>query len=151
MQRPRKFALPQFLQDRLDQVTYERWLHRKAQAHVKRDRKRGMFGVTGATYRSAIHHAVVVSEGRDSYTGEELYWELVSQYRNEDSELGRHAYKLDFALLPTVDHVQASSQEASFRICSWRTNDTKNDLSVEEFVAICRRVVEHAANFGIQE
>ena len=78
MQRPRKFALPQFLQDRLAQVTYERWLHRKAQAHVKRDRKRGMFGVTGATYRSAIHHAVVVSEGRDSYTGEELYWELVS-------------------------------------------------------------------------
>lgn len=52
--------------------------------------------------------------------------------------------KAQFALLPSVDHVGAGATEASFRLCPWRTNDAKNDLSVVEFVEICRRVVAHA-------
>ena len=38
----------------------------------------------------------------------------------------------DSPLLPTVDHVDPESTEADFRICGWRTNDCKNDLTITE-------------------
>jgi len=141
---PRKHTMPTFLEGLVLPEAYERWLGRKAMAHVRRDRNRGQLQVTRALYKEAIHAAVVLSGGRDAYTGEELDWTLISTYRNEDSQAGRHAYKSTFALLPTVDHVSAGATEASFRICGWRTNDSKNDLSHEAFVALCVKVLEYA-------
>lgn len=141
----RKHFLPSFLAGHVDDVTYEKWLKRKAATHVKRDRKRGLRGVTGAAYRDAIHEAVIHSGGLDVYTGEQLHWQLISQYNNEDSRDGRHHYKAKFALLPTVDHhFDASYLAASFQICSWRTNDAKNDLSIGDFRDLCVRILEHA-------
>jgi hypothetical protein len=113
-------------------------------AHVKRDRKRGLSTVGGALYRDAIHGAVLRSQGVDAYTGEALDWHLISQYNNDDSKEGRHHYKAGFALLPTVDHVEASSSSASFLICAWRTNDAKNDLSQAGFIDLCKKVIIHA-------
>lgn len=141
---PRKHTMPTFLNGSVLPEAYERWLGRKAAAHVKRDRKRGHSAVTQAPYKEAIHAAVVVSGGRDAYTGEELEWKLISSYKNEDSKVGKHGYKAGFALLPTVDHVSAGATEASFRICSWRTNDAKNDLSYEAFVKLCIKILQHA-------
>jgi hypothetical protein len=140
---PKKHSMPTFLEGKVKPIAYERWLHRKAAAHLKRDRKRG-HTCTGATYREAIHAAVVLSDGRDAYTGEELRWDLISTYKNEDSKEGRHAYKARFALLPTVDHVASEATEASFRICGWRTNDAKNDLSLESFLELCQKALSHA-------
>jgi hypothetical protein len=140
----RKHPLPSFLQNIVSSEAYERWLERKAQAHVKRDRKRERSGVTGAAYRDAIHEAVSRSNGLDAYTGEQLAWHLISQYDNDRSKEGRHHYKAGFALLPTVDHVEASADSASFHICAWRTNDAKNDLSVPAFIELCVRVLKHA-------
>jgi hypothetical protein len=139
---PRKHTLPLFLVGIVTDEAYERWLDRKAAAHVKRDRARG-HTCAGSTYKEAIHAAVLASDGRDHYTGEALAWDLISAYKNDESQKGRHAYKLGFALLPTVDHVSASATEASFKICAWRTNDAKHDLSVSSFVELCRRVLEH--------
>lgn len=140
----RKRPLPKFLADKkVSPETYERWLDRKAKAHVKRDRKRGIT-CSAAAYRDAIHIAVQASNGRDAYTGEELQWELISTYRNDESRLGRHDYKAGFALLPTVDHVTAGASTASFKICGWRTNDAKNDLSFDVLVTLCERVLRHA-------
>src|SRR6266496_4750038 len=35
---------------------------------------------------------------------------------------------------------------ADFKICGWRTNDAKGDLLLEDFVALCSRVVSaHSA------
>ena len=136
--------LPIFLEGRLHLLVYERWLARKAAAHVKRDRKRGYQGVTGAVYRATMHEAVVRSEGRDVYTGEELAWHLISQYNNDESERGRHQYKAGFALLPTVDHIDSSLLNSGFCICAWRTNDAKNDLSHQAFIDLCKKVLEHA-------
>jgi hypothetical protein len=68
---------------------------------------------------------------------------LVSTYSNAESKAGRTAYKSQFALLPTVDHVPGADGEYDFVICAWRTNDAKNDLSHDEFVALCRRVVDY--------
>ena len=92
----RKRALPDYLVGRVTLSVYDRWLARKAAAHLKRDRKRG-HAATAAAYRDAIHDAVVASGGRDRYTGEELAWNLISTYNNEESEAGRHHYKAQFA------------------------------------------------------
>ena len=140
---PKKYALPAFLADVVSQETYERWLRRKAQAHVRRDRKRGNTTAIGEGYREAIHSAVIESVGRDAYTGEVLDWSLISQYDNDESkENGRH-YKRGFALLPTVDHVGDGTGAANFKICGWRTNDAKNDLEVQEFLSVCESVLKH--------
>jgi hypothetical protein len=127
----------------VDEKLYERWLTRKAIAHVKRDRKRERY-CTVANYKKAIHEAVCASEGKDAYTGETLQWELIGTYKNEDSKIGRHGYKAGFALLPTVDHVSSDATVASFRICGWRTNDAKNDLSLEAFIELCQKILSHA-------
>jgi hypothetical protein len=141
---PHKHLLPTFLDGVVAPESYERWLDRKAVAHVRRDRKRGHAGVAKTLYKEAIHNAVLHSEGNDDYTGEPLHWSLISTYRNEDSKKGRHGYKAGFALLPTVDHVTAEASEASFRVCAWRTNDAKNDLSLDGFLGLCERVLKHA-------
>jgi hypothetical protein len=140
----KKHQLPDFLKGIVSSEAYDRWLSRKAAAHVKRDRKRGLLNVSGSAYRSAIHKAVVRSAGDDAYTGEKLDWHLISTYDNEQSKDGKHQYKAGFALLPTVDHVKASSASATFHICAWRTNDAKNDLSMESFLELCARALRHA-------
>jgi hypothetical protein len=140
----RKRLLPQFLEGLLDPQAYERWLKRKANSHFKRDRKRNYHDITAAAYRDAIHEAVLQCEGRDFYTGEELDWSLVSQYDNHESESGRHAYKAAFALLPTVDHFDSSLPNSGFRICAWRTNDSKHDLSYQGYIDLCIKVLKNA-------
>lgn len=147
---PRKHSMPKFLEGKVQPEAYEKWLGRKAMAHVKRDRQRGYSSATAALYKEAIHAAVVLSEGCDAYTGEQLDWTLLSKYNNEESRAGRHGYKSGFALLPTVDHVNAGATEASFRICGWRTNDAKNDLSYEAFIELCQKVLAHAG-YSVQK
>ncbi len=147
---PRKHSMPPFLEDVIKPEAYERWLERKAAAHVKRDRKRAQSDVTPSLYKEAIHAAVTLSEGHDAYTGELLDWKLISTYNNEDSRAGKHSYKSSFALLPTVDHISAGATEASFRICSWRTNDAKSDLSFEGFIELCQKVLTHAG-YSVQK
>lgn len=141
---PRKYELPSFLINTVTQERYERWLHRKAVAHVKRDRKRGNETATNEEYKIAIHGVVLSSNGKDCYTGEELDWSLISTYNNEDSKAGRRKYKAKFALLPSVDHVDDGMGAADFLICAWRTNDAKNDMTLDEFVELCERVVKHS-------
>lgn len=137
----RLFDLPAFLDGVVTREVYVRWLQRKAAAHIRRDRKRGNATGSVSEYKRAIHHAVCASQGRDAYTGEQLAWGLISKYNNEESKQGRRSYKAGFALLPTVDHVGDGTGPADFKICGWRTNDAKGDLSLEEFVALCARVV----------
>ena len=140
---PKRYTLPDCLQGRIDESTYVRWLRRKAAAHVKRDRKRCDYEIMGEEYRLLIHEAVKRSGGLDHYTGEDLRWDLLGTYSNEDSRADRSAYKATLALLPTIDHVPGADGRYEFVICAWRTNDAKNDLSHDEFIALCRRVIAH--------
>ena len=142
----RKFELPKFLEGVQTQETYERWLRRKAAAHLKRDRRRGNTIATGEMYRIAIHEAVVASQGCDYYTGEELDWSLLSRYDNSESKEHRRNYKQKFVLLPSIDHVDDGLSEADFVICGWRTNDCKNDLTHEELVEFCQKVLRKAGH-----
>jgi hypothetical protein len=141
---PTKYPLPSFLVGTISQDNYLRWLRRKASAHVKRDRLRGNSGAVREAYRVAIHRAVIESGGVDQYTGERLDWLLISRYDNSQSKQLRRHYKSSFALLPTVDHVGDGLGPADFKICAWRTNDSKNDLSYVSFVELCRKVVDYA-------
>jgi len=141
----KKYALPDFLHGRCEQDAYERWLDAKAIAHVRRDRARGNITATRASYMMAIHEAVIASRGFDYYTGEPLDWERISTYDNNESKARRRAYKREFALLPTLDHVGDGSGQPDFRICGWLTNDCKADLTMGELLAFCRRVIDHAA------
>ena len=141
-QKPRKYQIPDFVFSMgVTQVSYEKWLRGRAAAHVKRDKKRGNTTASNETYRMAIHRAVQCCGGCDHYTGERLNWLLLSKYSNEQSKAQGRRYKATLALLPSVDHVGDGLGEADFKICAWRTNDAKNDLTHDEFVALCRRVV----------
>ncbi|MDX2224991.1 MAG: hypothetical protein SFV21_19705 [Rhodospirillaceae bacterium] len=139
----RKYALPLFLEGRIDQQAYLKWLTAKTNAHFKRDRKRGNAESTRENYRVAIHDAVVKSQGRDAYTGEPLRWDLISTYNNAQSKQHGRGYKSGFALLPTVDHVGDGTGPAEFVICAWRTNDSKSDLTLAELVDLCRKILVH--------
>jgi hypothetical protein len=139
----KKYALPEFLMGTIDQATYLRWLTRKAQAHVKRDRQRDNSTAIGEAYRVAIHAAVMLGAGRDAYTGEVLDWTLLSRYDNLESSEGGRTYKHGFAKLPTVDHVGDGLGPANFKICGWRVNDAKHDLDIPAFLAVCKAVLEH--------
>jgi hypothetical protein len=142
----KKYQLPTFLEGVITQAHYERWLHRKAMAHIKRDRKRRDKETTNEEYKVAIHRAVQESQGKDAYTDEPLDWTLLSTYDNEESKAQKAEYKKRFALLPSVDHVGSKTGPTEFKICGWRTNDAKNDLNYQEFVDLCKKVIDAANN-----
>ncbi len=137
-----KYHLPSFLTDVQTRDSYIKWLQRKAEAHIKRDRKRGDVTETVSSYKQVIHEAVLDSQGLDAYTKEELDWSLISKYNNNESRKHTRAYKKRFALLPSLDHVGDGLGAANFKICSWRTNDCKNDLSLDELLVFCKRIIE---------
>lgn len=132
-----KYPLPECLKKLCKQSDYTRWIQNKATAHFKRDVKRGNKAATKALYREAIHQAVCNGGHVDAYTGRALRWDLIHSYRNEASKSGKRGYKKSFADLPTLDHEEDGLGAPKFRICSWRTNDCKNDLTIEELVAFC--------------
>ena len=88
------------------------------------------------------------SDGYDCYTGEMLNWSLVGTYANSQSQQEGRKYKATLALLPTVDHVNDGLGPADFRICSWRTNDAKNDLTFDEFFELCKTVIRYNGGEG---
>jgi len=77
-----KYEVPECIREKCSQAKYSRWLHAKASAHVKRDRKRLKDGCTVKQYKNAIHAAVGAGGNLDYYTGEELDWRLVSTFDN---------------------------------------------------------------------
>jgi hypothetical protein len=124
----RKYAVPNPIADRVTQEKYERWLRAKARAHSRGDTKRFGQRHSAEHYRNLIHSAVCSSNGKDFYTGEDLHWEKISTYNNDDSKTGRKKYKAEFALLPSIDHVWSDDSTFDFVICGWRTNNAKADL-----------------------
>lgn len=131
----------------IDQTVYKRWLQRKATSLARRDRKwlqsqgKDTKTVIIKEYKIAIHDAVCKCQGKDAYTGEELNWSLLSTWDNEKAKSGKRGYKKEFALLPSVDHVDKLGV-AKFKICAWRTNDVKNDLSLNELIDFCKTMIK---------
>ena len=139
--------MPDCIKGQCDQKKYSHWLHAKANAHVRRDRKRfGKDSCTVSKYKAAIHAAVCAGGDLDHYTGEILDWHLVSTYKNASSGEGKTKYKSQYALLPTLDHALDKDGKLAFVICSWRVNDAKSDLTEAEFYYLCELVLRHRDN-----
>jgi len=136
-----KYVLPPFLESYCTPKAYRRWLDRAAIRHYKRDKKRGNITASRREYKQAIHEAVLLQGGRDAYTGKQLRWDLISSYDNRKAKQQGRAYKKEFGDLPTVDHVGDGTGPPDLRICSWRVNDCKNDLNLDEFLDVCRSVL----------
>lgn len=139
----KKYKLPEGF-PKVDQSDYERWLQRKAQSLVKRDRQwlkeqNSEKKLVIKVYKKAIHKAVCECKGVDAYTGEKLRWDLLSKWDNSRAEKEKENYKKKFVLLPVIDHAKKFGV-ANFKICSWRTNDAKNDLPLPEFIELCKKV-----------
>lgn len=131
----------------INQIVYKKWLQRRAQSHAKQDKKylqdqgKNTKTVVVKEYKTAIHNAVCECQGKDAYTGEALDWTLLSKWNNKDAKKFKRNYKKEFALLPTVDHV-VKKGVAKFKICAWRTNDAKNDLSLNELIDFCKKIIK---------
>lgn len=152
MKTRRKYGLPPFLEGRVREEWYMRWLQRKAEAHAKRDKKRFPHAcLTVSAFKLRIHEAVLHSGGSDFYTGKQLAWEKLSLYNNSSSKEHRHRYMKEFNLLPTVDHEFTGKDEFVVRICAWITNDCKNRLSHAEFIELCEAVLHHHKKGSLQE
>jgi len=131
----KKYELPVFLVGKVTQDEYGHWLDARARAHFTRDKKRRNITVTRKDYKESIHQAVKESQGKDAYTDEELDWALLNKYHDE-----KQPFK------PTVDHNGTEKATYEFKICSWRTNDAKNDLSYDDFLELCRKIITVANN-----
>ena len=139
----KKYPFPDFLNGLCHPLEYDKWLEGKTRAHLKRDRKRGSKDATRESYKIAIYDAVIRCAGKDAYTGKPLRWDLISKYDNDAAKDGGREYKKQFGDLPTVDHIGDNSDELLFNICSWRTNDAKNDLTLDEFMQVCKEILEY--------
>ncbi|MDD3595882.1 hypothetical protein [Sulfuricurvum sp.] len=129
----KKYPTPSFIEDTIYQI----WLDRKASAHRKRDGDK----YSKEEYKLAIHKAVVLSEGRDFYTGDMLDWSLLNTFGNEEN--GIKNYKKE-PKLPTIDHLNGRSTiDLLFVVTGWAVNDAKNDLSYEELLVLCQKILDH--------
>ena len=121
---------------------YSDLIRKKAEAVTRRDKRRGgKYSVKEAI--EAIHEAFHRCNGFDPYDGSKLDPELLGTYDNNRSKEKGAAYKREMAMLPTIDHVTAKPVP-DFEIVSWQTNDAKGDMSPDEFIAYCQRVVQIA-------
>ena len=136
------YPLPAFLEGRCTHSEYVKWLNNKTDTLFKRDKKRGKpYAATSSEcqYKEKIHRAIEDGGEYDPYTGEALAWEFIGKW--DTSRKHPDGYRKEFALMPTVDHITPDALE--FEICSWRINDAKAELDPEEFLALCKSVVEH--------
>ena len=126
----------------LSDEDYSDLIRKKAVAVTRRDKRRGgEYSVKEAI--EAINQAFHRCNGFDPYDGSKLAPELLGTYDNNRSKEKGAAYKREMAMLPTIDHVTAKPVP-DFEIVSWQTNDAKGDMSPDEFIAYCHRVVEIA-------
>lgn len=140
-----KYELPDFLVGIVTREKYSKWLSRKATSIHKRDKRRySDLKYTRAEYKEAIHKTVLSSNGLDYFTGEKLDWEKIGSYNNDRSKQLTREYRQMFWLLPTVDHYGKDPGVLDFKICGWRTNDSKSDLSYEEYLELCKLIIEES-------
>jgi len=143
-----KYHLPEFLQGRITEPMYDKWLNAKANTLRQRDLKnKRAFAVANskAMYKEKIHAAVVANGQYDPYTKDALQWELISTWDAKKAKNGLDNYRDKFLLMPTVDHVDPEGQTLEFEIVSWLINDCKSGLNPTQFVDLCKKIAANCA------
>jgi hypothetical protein len=136
---------PEYLNGIFTTLEYNAMLREKAGYLLEKDRTRKRPWVKGATfsmYERLIHDAICAGGQVDPFTGEKLQWKLTKEYSPKKSK-GDRQYMKQFYLMPTVDHIDPFGATLAFEICSWKINACKNYQNPDEFIAMCRKVVEY--------
>ncbi|MDD5673182.1 MAG: hypothetical protein PHC61_03380 [Chitinivibrionales bacterium] len=103
-------------------------------------------------YALKIQKAVPATGLNDPYTGQLLRWDLIGTWDSK-KKIDRlramaakpRGFNNDLYLLPTIDHKSPAAQELDIEICSLRINCCKGSLNPDEFVALCKQVVDFKA------
>jgi hypothetical protein len=138
------YTLPPFLEGRVTPTDYLHWLNQKSANEHRRDLrlKRPIALVNSkAMYKKKIHQAVWDKGEIDPYTGDKLNWELISRQTPSTKYGFINNFLNNFALLPVIDHV--GTEDLEFEICSWLINECKTCLTPDEFMGICKKVVDY--------
>lgn len=139
------YELPAILEGRTTVEVYRRWLQTKAAVQIRLDMERWQLSHSQEAYEKAIDAAVNSHDGLDPFTGEKLGWELLQKANNDDFKAGRFSFKPVFRLLPAVDPLSMEpTEEPAYRIVSWEVGAAKNDLGVDAFLELCRKVTAHS-------
>ncbi len=146
-----RYPLPPVLTGICDAKAYHKWLDCKADELQKRDKQfKRPVGVkfSQSQYKEKIHAAVMANNGTDPYTGDSLRWDLIGTWNDmRTAERGapsaQAAMPKEFFLLPVADHVDPDSGDLEFEICSWIVNEGKSRQTPQEFIDLCRKVVEN--------
>ena len=137
------YSLPSFLQGTVTQTDYIKWLNQKCDSMRQRDLKLKRpyaFVNSRMAYKQKIHQAVLDNGQFDPYTGEKLDWALISRQKSLKKCNYVNNFLNTFALLPAVDHIGSGKLE--FEICSWLINEAKSCMDPDEFIGLCKKVVD---------
>ena len=150
---PTKYRLPSFLEGVLSLEVYKNWLDHRSDELYMRDRKRKCpYALNGSKqlYKETIHAAVQSGGPNDPYTGDALRFDLIGQWAHSKKELDAldDAQRKAFALLPVIDHTDPYAEALRLEICSWQINYCKSSSTPEEFVTICKNVVDFCCSHG---
>lgn len=144
---PQLYFLPAYLTGICIEAVYRKWLDLHAANLFRRDRKQQRpYALTSSkgAYKKLIHATVQAGGLSDPYTGEIMNWGRIGTWCSIALS-GTHpndVYNKEYRLLPTVDHVDPWADVLEFEICSWRINNCKAGLTPDEFIEVCRKVVE---------
>jgi hypothetical protein len=141
---PALYFLPDFLHGVLTLDQYRKWIEDKSHHVFVKDRKRRRPCVAGhscADYKMAIHQAICANGPLDPFTGEEMAWNLVGVLDPDKAREDKNIFMKKYGLLPSIDHTNPAAIELDFEVCSLLVNACKNNLTADEFVGMCKKVV----------
>ena len=146
---PAVYFLPDYLEGRCVLAEFRKWMFMKAETLLVRDRRINRpYAVNGRMllYKKMLYEASLHGEF-DPFTGEALQWELIRTWDPTKKDPDATNFK-KYALLPTADHIDPASDILRLEICSWKSNACKGNLNPQEFVDLCKRVVEYRDKRG---
>jgi hypothetical protein len=135
---PALYFLPPFLEGILTLDEYRNWLEEKAHHLFVKDQKGNrpcVVGHTCADYKMAIHKAIWANGLLDPFTGDVMDWKSIGGRKPGTAGVQ------EGNMAPSVDHKDPASTDLEFEICSLMVNECKNDLNVDEFIGLCKKVV----------
>jgi hypothetical protein len=141
-----KFPVPAPIAGTTSQIDYDKWLNQKSWSLLSRDKRRNRpyaMTATRQVYKQKIHEAAATGNAIvDPYTGDTLRWDLLHKW-DPKKDKGHKNFEKAFYRLPSVDHRYPDSDTLDLEICSWLINSCKSDQSPEDFVKMCRTIVEY--------
>jgi hypothetical protein len=141
-----KYPLPAFADGELTPHEYSHWVVGESADAYRRDCvKMRPFALKSSQKQcgNVVHEAVIAGNGIDPFTGARLRYDLVHTY-DPIKARGNIDYERQFDLMPNVDHIDPEADVLALEICAKRINLCKSEQNPEEFLNMCRKIVEYS-------